>query len=237
MNRRRLLSGFLVMVSLAILWGVAGQRGRLADLRAERQRLVDQMAAREGNLASPGTTQTASTGSATEPASLVPTPELLQLRSEVTRLTERRRELGDVRADTERLHARIAARGTNGAGGFQLPPGYVRKSEARMVGYDTPEDALQTLLWATRNHDLTNVLQAFAPGTAEWLRVRAGDSQQSMEDFLGQAAAFVGMRIVRREQNTNDGSMTVEVEVIPGDSGPRISFRQINGQWKIAEPF
>ena len=178
MNRRGLLSGFLVMVSLVILWGVAGQRGQLADLRAERQRLVDQMAAREGNLGLAWNNSDCEhpfSDRASEP----------RANAGVTPAAERghsahgcRRELGRVRADTERLRARIAARGANGAGGSPLPPGYAREASC-MVGYDTPEDALQTLLWATRNHDLTNVLQAFAPGTAEWLRVRAGDSQQS----------------------------------------------------------
>ena len=49
------------------------------------------------------------------------------------------------------------------AGGIQLPPGYIRKSEARMVGYSTPDDTLQSFLWAIQNRDLTNVLQALAP--------------------------------------------------------------------------
>ena len=106
-----------------------------------------------------------------------------------------------------------------------------------MVGYNTPDDTLQSLLWATRNHDLTNVLQAFTPEGAEEIRSKAGLSNQSVEDFFHQTAALVGVRIVRREQDTNEGSMTVDVEVIPGEYRPRITFRQINGQWKIAEPF
>ena len=47
--------------------------------------------------------------------------------------------------------------------GFQLPPGYVRKRDARLVGFNTPEDTLQSLLWAIQNHDLAKVLEAFTP--------------------------------------------------------------------------
>ena len=45
------------------------------------------------------------------------------------------------------------------------------------------------------------------------------------------------MRIVKREQDASDGSIAVEMEVMPGEAGPQITFRQINGQWKIAEQF
>jgi hypothetical protein len=35
-----------------------------------------------------------------------------------------------------------------------------------MVGYNTPEDTLQSLLWAVQNRDLTNLLQAFTLNAA-----------------------------------------------------------------------
>jgi hypothetical protein len=235
MNRRVLLTGFLLVVCLTTLWAVWGQRNQLAGLRAEQQQLLAQQASN-----SPASLTTADTGAAlsgTPPPTLVVTPELLRLRSEVTRLTERRRELEGVRADNERLLAQLASRGTNGPGGFQLPPGYVRKSEARMVGYNTPDDTLQSLLWATRNHDLTNILQAFTPERAEQLQANARQSDHSTEDFFRDSAAFVGMWVVGRKQNADDGSVDIEVEVMPGMPHESFSFRQINGQWKIAGPF
>ena len=234
MNRRGLLAGFLIIVCLATLWGVWGQRSQLAGLRAEQQQLL---AARADGTASPGTAEAAGADSGAPQPRLVATPELLRLRSEVTRLTERRRELAGARAENERLRAQLANRGTNGLGGFKLPPGYVRKSEARMVGYNTPDDTLQSLLWATQNHDLTNLLQAFTPERAEQLQAKARQSDQSTEDFFRDSAAFVGMAVVGRKQDTNDGSIDVEVEVLPGMPHAEISFRQINGQWKIAGPF
>ena len=106
-----------------------------------------------------------------------------------------------------------------------------------MMGYNTPDDTLQTLLWAARNHDWTNVLQAFTPEAAKELRARAGESQQSIEDFFRQTAGLVGMRILGRKPDANDGSIAIGVEVVPGEAIPPITFRQINGQWKIAEAF
>jgi hypothetical protein len=163
---------------------------------------------------------------------------LLRLRSEVTRLTECRRELAGGRAENERLRAQLASRVTNSPAVSQLPPGYMRRSEARMVGYNTPDDTLQSLLWAVQNHDLTNFLQGVTPTVAEEIRSKVAVSNQTVEDFFGQAAAFfLGMHVLRREQDASDGSMAVEVEVIPGEAGRWITFRQINGQWKMASHF
>jgi hypothetical protein len=234
MNRRVLLNGLLAVVCLATLWSVWGQRSQLAGLRAEQQQLLAQLAAKADGAASPGTAEATGASSAAPHPALVATPELLRLRSQVTQLTERRRELAGARAENEQLRAQLASRGTNGPDGFQLPPGYVRRSEARFVGYNTPDDTLQSLLWAVQNHDLTNLLQAFTPEIAKEYREQAGESPQSIEHFWSESAALVGIGIVGRKQDASDGSITAEMEVVPGEDGPRMTFRQVNGQWKIA---
>ena len=237
MNRRALLGGFLVAVCLATLWGVWSQRGQVAGLRAEQQQLMALLAAKGDGQASAAGAETVGAGSGTAAPALVATPELLRLRSEVTRLAARRRELAGVRADNERLRAQLASRGTNGPGGFQLPPGYVRKRDARMVGYNTPENTLQSLLWAIQNRDLTNVLQAFTAESVEHFLAQAAQSKRSVEDFFRDSAGFVGMAVVGRKQDSNDGSFELEVEVVPGVPHVELPFQQTNGQWKIAEPF
>ena len=209
MRGRVLLGGLLVVVCLVTLWGVWGQRCQLAGLRAEQQQLLAQVTARADGAASPGTAA---------PPALVVTPELLRLRNEVTRLTERRLELAGERTENEQLRAQLASRGTNGAGGNQPPAGYVRKSEARMVGYNTPDDTLQSFLWAAQNHDLTNFQQAFTPEVAEQIRARAGESPQSIEGFWNNETGIVGLRIVSREQDASDGSIAVGVVVFPGEA-------------------
>jgi hypothetical protein len=232
MNRRTLLSVLLAVVCVAIIYGMAVQQSQLTRLRAEQRKLVAQLTPAPDSAAQ---TAAGSLDSQTAAAS-VPT-ELLRLRNEVTRLTERRRELAGVRGENEQLRAQIASRGTNGPGGFQLPSSYVRRSEARMVGYNTPDDTLQSLLWAVQNHDLTNLLQALTPEKAEEIRAGIGESPQAIEDFWSKSAGLVGLRILSREQDASDGSIAVKMEVIPGESGPDTTFRQINGQWKIAGHF
>jgi hypothetical protein len=237
MNWRGLLSGLLVLVCLAAVWGVWSQQNQLARLRAEQQQVMAQVAAKTERSVSPGTSDTGDASSVTPPPALVVTPELLRLRSEVTRLSERRRELAGERAENERLRAQLASRGTNAAGGIRLPSDYIRSSEAQLVGFSTPENTLQSMLWAMHNHDLTNLLQAFEPEKAERFRTRVSQSPQAVEEFFSQARVLVGMRVVRRQPATGDGSIALEVEIIPDASGPAITFRQFEGQWKIVDGF
>jgi hypothetical protein len=240
MSVRGRLAGYLVIVCVAILWGVSAQRTQLAGLRAEQRQMLVQMAMLEGTSASPGTAEAASAGSATVPASLVPAPELLRLRNEVTRLTERRRELAGVRAENEQLRAQLAARGTNDPGKSQPPAGYVFKSQARFIGYNTPEAAVQSMLWAVRNHDMTNLLQAFTPEAARKIQGELALSRGLIEQFFGLSADVPGVRVMPPDNpdfntgfNTNTGQMWLQLEFVPGLSGTRIPLRQTNSQWKL----
>jgi hypothetical protein len=236
MSARGRLASFLVVACVAILWGVSAQRSQLAGLRAAHQQLLVQVAAREGNLSSADTAEAASAGSATVPASPAPPPELLRLRNEVTRLTERRRELAGVRAENEQLRAQLAARGTNDLGKSQPLPGYVFKSQARFVGYNTPEDAVQSMLWAVRNHDQTNLLQACTPEAAHKIQGELALARGLIEEFFRLSADVPGVRVVQAEDNTNAGLTWLQLEFVPGLSGTRIPLRQTNGQWKLDWP-
>lgn len=236
MNRRLLISGFLVVLCLATLWGIWGQRSQLAGLRADQQQLLAQLATRAGGSASPGTGEVIGASSETPQPALVATLELLRLRNEVTQLSERRHELDRVRTENEKLRTQLASRGTNGQAGIQLPPAYLRKSEARMVGYRTPDDTIQSLLWALRSRDLTNLLQVFTPEMAEELRDQIRQSKRPVEDFFRGTEAVPGMAIFSRKQLA-DGSLELAVEIVPGLPSAPISMRQVGGEWKIDKGF
>jgi len=61
--------------------------------------------------------------------------ELLQLRSEITRLTERKRELAGVTEEGTKLRTQLGGSPASSQSGIPVPPGYIRKSEAHFVGY------------------------------------------------------------------------------------------------------
>ena len=231
MNLRFLISGLMTLVCLGAAWAVIAQRQELGHLRVERQA---QLAA-----LSQDTTPLAS--SEAKPAESVSAPpqgdtaELLQLRSEVTRLTQRRQSLANVKAENEQLRMKLAVRATNAAPGTLLPPGFIRKSQAQMVGYNSPQATLQSLLWGMQHHDFNSVVQAFTPEAAQ--NMQAQYQQAGRSDFFREASALVGMALVEQKQ-LPDGSIEAKVQFGPSDAIPQsVVFRLVNGQWKVAVPF
>jgi hypothetical protein len=204
------------------------QRQQIKAMRAEQQQL-----AAEAESAA----QTESSASRrTQSAALQSGPpiELLELRGEVTRLKSRQRELAAARAENEQLQAQLAAKRTNAAAATPtLPPGYILKSKAQWRGFNTPEDTLQSFLWAANSRDLTNLMQTMTPEMAQQILLETQRSGRSMEDFFKGAEALPGMRILSRTQEAAD-RVLLQVEMIPGMDKPEpMRLRLINGQWKM----
>jgi len=221
MNARTIFGAVLLAFCLAELWMFHGQRQQLAELRAAQQRL---MASRSSDAEIPA-----------EPAHSAPntgaSPELLRLRGQVTRLEERRRELASVPAQNTSLRTQLASRGTNAVSGVRLPPGYIRASEARFVGYGSPADTIQSLLWAIRNHDAAHLLQAFPPEAAEHI-----PATNLLNEAFQEIGDLPGIAIVETRQMP-DGSIEAKMEIDPDTPAQRVKFQQINGEWKLAGPF
>jgi hypothetical protein len=226
---RALLVGFTGLVCLAALSAAMIQGRQLSDLRAEQRRLVAQFAGPEASGLAASPQGQAGGGPSTAPVS----PELLRLRNEVTRLAALQRELAPARANNERLRLQLAAAGTNNVPGRALPPGYLRRADATMAGYNTPEDTLQSFLWALHHKDSLHVLQTFTPAAVQQFQTLNSETAQGAEALLRQMEAFIGMAVVGKDP-LPDGSVQVRVLVAP--DAPPVPFRlqSIDGQWKIA---
>src|SRR5262249_10546496 len=111
-----------------------------------------------------------------------------------------------------------------------LPPDYIRKKNARLVGYQTPKAALESFLWALQNKDVTNFLNSVTATVAEKL------ASQNIESFLNSAAVLPGMRI-RSQTDQPDGAVELEVEIMPGMEPQKLRVESVNGEWKLAGPF
>ena len=228
MKASALAGGVLVLLCVAELWVLAGQHRQLAGLRDEKQRLEQQ-----GAVASP--TSQARAAEPESPSSRVAaTPEMLRLRAEVTRLEGRRRDMAYVATENGKLRVQLTSAGTNGG---RAASGYIRASEARLVGYNSPEDTLQSLLWAMHNHDSARFLQAM---TAEEANKLSGNGNFAQE--FEKMDALVGMRIVETRP-LEDGSVSAKIQINPGlqddpePMGGSIKFQRVNGEWKIAGEF
>ena len=166
------------------------------------------------------------------PGPATPSLELLKLRAEVAQLGNRKHELADARVESERLHGLLATRATNAPGDFSLPAGYIRKSDARLVGYTTPENTMQSLLWAVQNRDASGLLQAFDPENAKQLKERMQDPSSTDEVFK-EFEVLPGMHVLGREAGA-DGAEVLTVEIMPGIESPvQLRFKPFEGQWKL----
>ena len=202
-----------------MLGAVAIQRLQVLDLRAEQQqKLADATAPTD-----PTPPQVASSPSVSR--------EVLQLRNQVSQLRRRRDELLPVRAEHDRLVLELADRGTNASG---LPRNFIRKSEARLVGYNSPEATLQSFLYAIRNRDLTNFFQAFTPEGISQLKSQGLESADRLEKLFDDSQDLIGVSIL--DQKRHQDVIAANVQILPGVPPTPILFRLVNAEWKMDGP-
>ncbi len=217
MNRAWVISCAGV-VCLAALSAAIIQGWQVSSLRAEQQRLLAQVAGPGPE--APGSPTVPEGQASGVVATAPPSAERLRLRGEVTRLEARQRELALVRAENERLRLELAA-ATNNAAGAALPPGYLRRADARMAGCGTPEDTLETLLWALQHEDEDRLAKLFSPIALQGFRsVQGGDH-------------LIGMAIVGKEQMPVLQQVVLRVLVAPEVPPTRFFLQPVGGEWKI----
>ncbi len=223
MNATKVLTSALGLVCAAAVYAVVAQHQQLAGLQAEQKRVLAQLGSEPAEPAVPAKSQaeqlTSSAGT---------DPELIRLRAEVTQLAARKRELASVAAENERLRAQVASRGTNAANARTL-----LLSKAQFVGYKSPEDTLQTLLWSVQQRDYTNFVKAFAPAVVQALPTGTEDAwRNALNSFHEQLS---GLTIVGRRELPG-GQIELDIEMLPLNSTPHpLHFMQVGGEWKLAD--
>src|SRR5262249_47305005 len=124
--------------------------------------------------------------------------ELLRLRSEVTRLSARKRELAAVAEENQRLKAQLENSRTNGQASSLLPACYIHKAQAQFAGYATPENTFQSFLWALRSHDVAVLLQSLTPDAAQKQQGRFQNPSQEAQ-FFKDIEAMPGLALQNRK--------------------------------------
>jgi hypothetical protein len=233
MTVRKVITAVLVVLCLTAVWATISQHEQLAGLRAEQQRLITE-SEQSSEISASSSTNSELPSPQAEVASV--SPELLRLRGEVGVLRRRRRELEGIQEENQGLRLQLASRQTNNAP--KLPPGYIRKREAKMVGYNTPEDTLQSFLWALAHREYQGLLDAFSPEAAQQFSANIPLAQAS-KLFQEMETVLPGLRVVDRK-DLPDGAVELNVELIPGNGQANafraLRFERLNGQWKLSSP-
>jgi hypothetical protein len=227
MNKRNLLIFLVWVLCFGAAWAVFAQRRELIRLRAQQEHAGEQ--ATESVNYNPSETKDSRIAINIDTLAEAESRELMRLRNEVTRLNARKRELAAVAETHQQLRAQLETASTN-ATGNRLPPGYIRKAEAQFVGYSTPENTVQSFLWALQHHDVNALLQSLSPDNTQWIESAGGP-----DSFFKQTDAMPGLAI-RGRNNIAGGSVELEVEFGPSMSD-KLRLRSINGEWKLDNKF
>jgi hypothetical protein len=230
MKIRNVIVGVVALLCLTAVWATVAQHQQIITLRAEQQRLGAE-SEQPRQLASLSSPTPESSANPSQPATV--SSELLRLRGEVGVLTRRRRELDGVERENERLRLQFASTPSSNAPGPKLSPGYIRKNQAQMAGYNSPEDTLQTFLWAMANHNYQAILDALSPQAAQQFATNMPVAQSS-NLFHEVDTTLPGLGVVGRK-DLPDGGVELTVEMAPGIAQP-MRFERLNGQWKIGDP-
>jgi hypothetical protein len=230
MNVRICLSVLLMVVCLGAV-GILAQHRQLAGLKDQKAQILAQLSGTpDARSAIPGSPDAAIPDSSDSGSAV--SSELLQLRRQVVQLTDRKRELAGASAENEKLRTQLTARGTNSDSAKFFPAGYVRKATAQWAGLDTPENALQSFLWAVQNHDTNGLFRVITPQVGERWRQQFGDSP---EKFFEDSSAIPGYHITDKRSWSADQGEFVEftVETVPGIKGEQIYLRRIGDEWRL----
>ena len=225
MNTRSLTITVSTAMLLLLIIVAGAQNHRASTLRTEQLALLT-----PSNQTPPATEPDAvSTTRESDSTAAPASSELLHLRSQVGQLMQRRRELQSDRAENERLRGLVATRNASATNG--LPADYIRRKEARWMGQNTPENTLESFLWAIQNRSITNIESLLTPrSAAQFIQMIAAQG----DAFFNEASMLPGMRIASQKRQP-DGSIEATIEILPGQSnsdGP-LTFRMIDGQWRL----
>lgn len=215
----------MTLLLATALWAIHSQGRRIQTLRAGQR---EQVRLLSGTTREPGA-ENGTRAAGPRSARSEMDSEILKLRNEVAQLARLQRDLQPVRTEHERLQKQLASARTNATPG--LPPGYLRKSQAKFAGYGTPEATLQSFLWAIHNRDTTNIQRALTPESLRLVRSMPSGG----EGLADQMQAFVGASVLE-SQSLPDGSSRMRIEIMPGLPATYVRYWLVDGEWKMDLP-
>jgi hypothetical protein len=235
MTGRRILFGATLIVALAIiaaLWGMQLEANRHLREQADAAR---EMQAQLALLQVVNARLSNAVAQANTPLAEVQLAELAKLRAEVERLRHRTNDLQTMKAELRRLRAELSnARNSMASNGPpDVPPEdiYPRDSWG-LVGYDTPEAALESVTWAISQGDEDAYMASLSPELQDEMQSQLADGSFAEIGPLEMGNA-TGFRILGRETISDDRWI---ITVYMDGNGNELSLTLVNTPegWKVA---
>lgn len=167
--------------------------------------------------------------------------ELLRLRGEVNRLRQEQREWQN--AESARSPRReISEAVTNETFTASSDDSTIPRESWAFAGYATPENALQTTMWAMSRGDVAAYLASVTPEAHNAIaREFIGKSQDEIKEFLIQEIGAITALRPDRKKSATDDEVTFTIFATEQDTGgvrmrdeAIAKFRKVGGEWKFA---
>ena len=235
----------LCLLSAGLAIGLICSSLLASDLRVENQSLRKQLEAFTAQSLAPQRAETVVT-----PTSEPPDSELIRLRGEVVTLRHEKNELERVRKENENLRItqtqeRERARAEVAAAQAQRPApqpvGKLPRDAWTFAGYENPEAALQSLLWAGAAGNSETLLASFTPEQLKRMQTEDGanrSEQEVLDRMAKQISKIKGFQILTVDSRSADEAVvTMFLEGLEGsEQTQRMKMQRVNNAWRLAGP-
>ena len=240
MNAQKFAAIFLVLALAAGAAALMGWRKAGGLERANSELQVELAEARK--LTEAAETSARSGSEATQSEMQAQKNELMRLRNEVTQLRAGNQSADALRAENTQLKGQIQQLRTSAAQAVPLPQQqpYQPQQESfpreqwQFSGYQTPEAALVSAIWAMKEGRPEVYLDSLSPEEQERMALRWENQteQQVASKHQQDVANISGLRIMTSDTTSpNEVRMTVVLDGL--DRTEEVRMHQVNGQWKF----
>lgn len=157
--------------------------------------------------------------------------ELARLRNEVTQLRASR--------DAAMRDVEALRKGREGStvGAASMEGEKISTGDLKFSGYETPQAALLTTLWAMKEGQVPQLLESFTPEERQRFEAQMAGrtAEQIAERFQKEYGRVTGLRVLGQHASVED---EVVLDVYMEGTGrlKKYRVRQVDGAWKAAEP-
>lgn len=169
------------------------------------------------------------------------TTELMQLRNEVTQLRSRGKTAEALAAENQTLKTQLLASrtvsatdGAAGSGGALGERDSFPRESWTFAGYDSPESALVSAIWAMKEGNPETYLNSLAPQEQERLaKIWQEKSETEIsEKHRNDVSTIKGLRVLER-QNISPTEIVMNVFIEGPGRMEKIRMNQVGQEWKF----
>jgi hypothetical protein len=219
----------LILTVGCLLRLVTVQRSTITRLRQEIDSLRSQLEAAEHARAKPGE----------QPSASLPEGqlrELLRLRGKAGLFRSQAEELAQLQQEIRRLRARMASAEStvDGTTNSFAARTFVPLAQLGFAGYATPEAALESILWAERETNLTAYLTSLIPDQqpVEQARLQTQAEQRGSLFFFQDPGGVTGFQFLGSAP-VSDDQVALTFFIGGHDGVMKLVTKRIGNEWKL----